>query len=551
MLPFENQGPAEQEYFVDGLSDAVNGKLAGLAGVSVIDRRSTQQYKKTTKPVKQIGTELGVQYVLGGVVRWARHASGGWRAQVMPTLVNASDATIKWAGDPLVVSSDDPFSAQTEIATKVANALQLALGADDRRELAERPTQSTEAYDAYLRGKSILDALNRSAESVRSIDQSISELQRAVALDPDFAQAWAVLAFASYRRAGAVPGDTLSLNRTLRAARRAESLDPRDPMVVSVRSGMAYFSGDRPRARMIISDAIKSGIASPELFIEYAHDLWDVNQRDSGRAVMASALKLNPRFPPVVAAAADMATLDRDWVRVAEHGRTLISIDPTDERGWRLLASVGRSTGDSLAIRRAIDEAFRYIPAPSNMLLSFMVYAGGDMGLRFAGMTPDQLRIEALSDSISTYYDNKADLFVVRGEPQRARVYYDSIIGKMEGRSLSGPGESYLRIYLAYAYSATGRHADAARELARVKAVAIAAGEVNEKGVPEIDRRIVAGILANAGQSEAAVRELRVLLNESDWTRRGLAVVSKLRSLRGTPAFEAFLREKEQVTRAR
>ena len=85
VLPFENQGPAEQEYFVDGLSDAVNGKLAGLAGVSVIDRRSTQQYKKTTKPVKQIGTELGVQYVLGGVVRWARNSAGGWRAQVLPT----------------------------------------------------------------------------------------------------------------------------------------------------------------------------------------------------------------------------------------------------------------------------------------------------------------------------------------------------------------------------------------------------------------------------------------------------------------------------------
>ena len=97
VLPFENQGPAEQEYFVDGLSDAVNGKLASLAGVSVIDRRSTQQYKKTLKPVKQIGAELSVQYVLGGVVRWARNASGGWRAQVIPTLVNASDATTKWA----------------------------------------------------------------------------------------------------------------------------------------------------------------------------------------------------------------------------------------------------------------------------------------------------------------------------------------------------------------------------------------------------------------------------------------------------------------------
>ena len=551
VLPFENQGPAEQEYFVDGLSDAVNGKLAGLAGVSVIDRRSTQQYKKTTKPVKQIGTELGVQYVLGGVVRWARNSAGGWRAQVIPTLVNASDATTKWAGDPLIVSSDDPFSAQTEIATKVANALQLALGADDRRELAERPTQNTEAYDAYLRGKSIRDALDRSSMSVRGIDQSISELQRAVSLDPNFAQAWALLAMVSYGRAETVPGDTVSMNRAYVAARRAESLNPRDPLVVEVRSGMAYATGDRARSRKITNDAIRSGIVNHEILLTHAWDLRDLNQGDSSRAVMERVLKLNPRFPRVIEAAAEMANQDRDWARVAEYARTLISIDPTDERGWATLANVGRNTGDSLAIRRVIDEAFRYIPAPSNMLLTFIVYAGGDMGLRFAGMTPEQLRIEALADSIGTYYDNKADLFGARGEPARARIYYDSIIGKLEGRSLSGPGESNLRIYLAHAYSATGRHADAARELARVKAVAMAAGEVNEDGTPEVDRRIVAGILANAGQSEAAVRELRVLLNESAWTRRGLAAVSKLRALRGTPSFEAFLKEKEQVTRAR
>ena len=545
VLPFENQGPAEQEYFVDGLSDAVNGKLAGLAGVSVIDRRSTQQYKKTTKPVKQIGTELGVQYVLGGVVRWARNAAGGWRAQVMPTLVDASDATTKWAGDPLIVSSDDPFSAQTEIASRVANALQLALGADDRRELAERPTQNTDAYDAYLRGKSIFEGIGRTSTSVRNIDQSISEFERAVSLDPKFAQAWAMLTFANYRRAENVPGDTVSMGRTRQAAERAIALDSRDPMIVDVRSGMAYFDGDRPRARKIISDAIRSGIVNPELLVTYAWDLRDLKQIDSSRAVMERALTLNPRFPPVIEAAADMARLNRDWAETEMHSRTLISIDPTDERGWNMLAQIGRNRGDTIAIRRVIDEAFRYIPAPSNLLLVHMVYAGGDMGLRFERMTPDQLRIETLDDSIRTYYDNKADLFVARGEPRRARIYYDSIIGKLERRRLSGPREPHLRTFLAYAYSAVGRAADAERELERARAAAKASNQVNEDGTPDLDHRVVAGILANNGQPDAAVRELRLLMAEGGWTRQGLAIVSKLRALRGTPAFEAFLREKE------
>jgi len=545
VLPFENQGPADQEYFVDGLSDAVNGKLAGLAGVSVIDRRSTLQYKKTTKPVKQIGSELGVEYVLGGVVRWARVASGGWRAQVMPTLVNTSNSTTKWAGEPVVVSSDDPFTAQTEIATKVASALQLALGTEDRRELASRPTRNMAAYDAYLRGKSMLEAGYRSSTSVRGLDQAISEFQRAVLLDNEFAQAWAMLAIARYNRAEAVPDDTASMSKVRYAAQRAAALDPNDPAVVDVRSGMAFFSGDRVRARKIISEAVARGIVSPELLIRYAWDLRALKQEDSARAVMDRVLKLNPRHAPVLEEAANMGLQDKDWSRAGRHARSLIALDPTDERGWSRLVQIGRLRGDTAAIRQGIAEAFRYIPAPSNLLLSFMVYAGGEMGLRFTRMTPDQLRIETLEDSIAYYYDNKADLFVGRSEPERARVYYDSIIAKLEGRRLSGPGEPFLRLYLAHSYSVIGRSTDAQRELERMKAVAVALHQVNEDGSPDLDRRVVAGILANTGQTGEAVRELRRLVANSAWTRSGLAQVSKLKALRGNPVFEAFLREKE------
>ncbi|MGI9043378.1 MAG: protein kinase domain-containing protein, partial [Gemmatimonadaceae bacterium] len=193
VLPFENQGPAEQDYFVDGLTDAINGKLAAVSGISVIDRRSTEAYRKTTKPVKQIGNELGVEYVVGGVVRWARNGSG-WRAQVMPTLVNTRDATTRWAGEPLVVSSADPFTAQTEIATSVASALRLALGTKEKRGLEQRPTENAQAYDAFLRGKATFDRVFRTSTSVRDLDQAIAEFQRAVSLDEKFAQGWAMLA---------------------------------------------------------------------------------------------------------------------------------------------------------------------------------------------------------------------------------------------------------------------------------------------------------------------------------------------------------------------
>lgn len=129
----------------------------------------------------------------------------------MPTLVDTRNSTTKWAGEPLVVSSADPFSAQTEIAEKVVGALQLALKADEKKDLAERPTDNPQAYDAYLRGKATLDAVFRTSVSIRDVDQAIAELQRATTLDPKFAKAWALLAGARFGRAVEVPGDTVSM----------------------------------------------------------------------------------------------------------------------------------------------------------------------------------------------------------------------------------------------------------------------------------------------------------------------------------------------------
>ncbi|MEO5904206.1 MAG: protein kinase, partial [Gemmatimonadaceae bacterium] len=544
VLPFENQGPAEQDYFVDGLTDAVNGKLAGLSGISVIDRRSSSLYKKTRKPVKQIGTELGVQYVLGGVVRWAKTDSA-WRAQVMPTLVRTSDATTRWAGDPMIVSSKDPFSAQTEIATKVAGALRIALGSDEVRQLAEKPTENIAAYDAYLRGKAIFDATVKTSLSVRDIDQAISEFKRAVSLDPKFAQGWAQLTYASYKRAEAVPGDSASFRVAMESAKRAASLDPDDPTVIDITSGIAFMQGHRDEAIKLVTDAVQGGLTSPELFVTHAYDMIDAGNLDSAKTMMARALQLNPRFAPTLLASADLAAKLKDWAGARRSARALIALDPTDERGWSELAGMARRQGDTLGIRKTLEEAFKYIPSPSNLLLVSMVYAGGEMGSRFVRMSPDQLRIETLEDSVRTYYDNKADFYLALGDAGRTRIYHDSIISQLEGRNLSGPGEPYLRLFLANAYAFAGKLPEAQRELDRARAATKAINLVAADGTLRMDHRVVAAVLARIGRQDEAIRELRSQVKNESWTRQGLAREPKLLGLRGNKAFEDFLKEQQ------
>ena len=550
VLPFENQGPAEQDYFVDGLTDAVNGKLAGVSGISVIDRRSTAPYRKTTKPVKQIGSELGVQYVLGAVVRWAK-GEAGWRAQVMPTLVDTRNATTRWAGDPLVVSSADPFSAQTEIAQKVVDALQLALESDEQRDLAARPTDNPQAYDAYLRGKALFDAVWRTSVSVRDIDQATAEFQRAVTLDPEFAKAWAMLSAARFNRSIEVPGDTASRRLALDAARRAEQLDADDPYVVSVRSGVAFMQGEPVRGRKIVSDAVKKGVFDADLLVSYAFDMVDAASgadsaavADSARKVVERAIRISPRDARMHGAASNLAAQRRDWVAWEKHARDAIALDPTDERGWAELAQKARSRGDTVAVRKAINEALKYIPSPSNLLLVQMVYSGNELGARFIGMSPEQLRIETLYDSISTYYDNKADFFLRAGDLPKAKVYLDSIITQVDGRFISGVTEPHLRLYLANAFAQTSRPREAARELERARASARSTAQLRKDGAPDLNPRIVAAVLGALGRHDEAVRELRVLMASDSWTRAGIAREPKMRTLRGNATYEAFLREK-------
>jgi TolB-like protein len=117
VLPFENLGSSEDEYFADGMTEEITSRLAVVSGLRVISRSSAMQYKEDRPPLKQIGEELGVDYVLEGAVRWAR-ADGGSRVRITPQLVRVADDSYLWASsyDRVI---EDVFAIQAEIATEV------------------------------------------------------------------------------------------------------------------------------------------------------------------------------------------------------------------------------------------------------------------------------------------------------------------------------------------------------------------------------------------------------------------------------------------------
>src|SRR6185369_6799485 len=194
VLPFENLGDSADAYFADGMTDEVRGKLSHVAGLAVIARTSSNEYRKTTKLPQQVARELGADYLLTATVRWEKVAGGPSRVRVSPELIRVEPGaapTTKWQ-QGFDASLTDVFQVQADIAMKVASALNAALGDSARHDLAAKPTANLAAYDAYLKGEAASQAM--AVGDPASLRRAIGFYEQAVALDSAFVPAWAQLA---------------------------------------------------------------------------------------------------------------------------------------------------------------------------------------------------------------------------------------------------------------------------------------------------------------------------------------------------------------------
>jgi serine/threonine-protein kinase len=188
VLPFENLGSTEDEYFADGITDAITARLAVIHGLGVISRQSAIQYKKREKDTRQIAKELRVDYILEGTVQRERPSDPTSRVRIIPQLIKASEDTHVWA-QTYDNDMSKVFQVQSDLAEQVAQALDITLLEPERRALRTRPTENMEAYDYYLRGNEYNSRSH--LESDKRI--ALGMYEKAVELDPTFALAYAWL----------------------------------------------------------------------------------------------------------------------------------------------------------------------------------------------------------------------------------------------------------------------------------------------------------------------------------------------------------------------
>src|SRR3989454_11641518 len=317
VLPFQNLGRPDDDYFADGITEELTARLGSLQELGVIARTTAVQYKSTAKTIRQIGQELGVDYALEGTVRWERVAGGSSRVRVSPQLIRVSDATHLWAHvyDEVLAGV---FDVQSGIAQQVVTALDVTLGEGERQTLEAKPTANLAAYDAFLRGN---EYYNRGYEE-SSWRIAVGMYQEAIKLDPRFAQAYAQLSI--------------------------------------VHSGLFWFYFDRTEARVAEASRaaqqalqLQPDLAAAHLALGYYH-YWGHLDYDRALQQFALVQAREPNNSDVLSAMAFVQRRQGKWAAALANLTKAIELDPRSK-------TLAFEVGLTCYLIRRYPEAERYL----------------------------------------------------------------------------------------------------------------------------------------------------------------------------------------------
>ncbi|HMD31606.1 MAG TPA: tetratricopeptide repeat protein, partial [Candidatus Acidoferrales bacterium] len=218
VLPFRNlSGDPQNDYFSDGTTEEIITKLSKIKNLQVAPRMAVARYKGAQQDLKEIGKELGVRYILEGSVRKAEN-----RVRITAQLMDTTSGFNLWAED-FDRDMKDVFAVQEETALKIADALNLRLTPQEEHAVRRRYTQDVQAYDAYLRGRSLQAQF---IDVPAKLDMARKEFESALERDPNYAPALAGLAWVDGQYYRNIESDPARLERAAKYAERARAIDP-------------------------------------------------------------------------------------------------------------------------------------------------------------------------------------------------------------------------------------------------------------------------------------------------------------------------------------
>ena len=309
VLPFANMsGDAEQEYFSDGISEDIITDLSKVSALHVVSRNTAFTFKGKPMDVRQIAAQLNISHVLEGSVRKA-----GGRVRITAQLIDGSNDSHVWA-ERYDRDLNDIFALQDEISHAIVDALKVKLLPEEKRAIEKHGTENVDAYNIYLMARQAratgFEGDNRRSEVI------VRLCRRATEIDPNYADAWALMALVEMLLHSTIARDS---DGGLAAAERALSLNP----------------------ELAEAHAVKARILSEE------------ERHDEASKEIAIALSLDPESHEVNKCAAVLRFRQQQLEEAIRYFEKAVALEEMDFASAGLLITCYTALGDRAATKRA------------------------------------------------------------------------------------------------------------------------------------------------------------------------------------------------------
>jgi len=498
VLPFDNYSTAaEDQYFSDGMTEVIIANLAKVKDLKVISRTSVMEYKNTTKKLKEIAKELGVAHILEGSIQ---RANG--RVRVVGQLIDANTDEHIWA-ETYDKKESDIFELQSDVAIEIANALKTELTDEVKARISEKLTESTIAYEYYLKGNMYESA----GHSKENLFAAISEYERAVAIDPDFAEAHAQIgkmhAHVKWYRYDL--SDT-RLEMSKQSIDRSMNLKPNNS-IVRIARGTYYYHGFRDYGKAL-ADYIKARELAPgNISAIYRIGLIYRRLGDYDKAIeqMEQAIGLDPR------SALMLQNLAGSYVAIRQYDQVESIVKKTDDLGSIMtkinygIRSEYLASGDALRAKNTLYQIDNENSERRKLYYNFILKDYDEIN-RILDITTKEFFTNVQLYIPKSYYSGMASSGL--GRKSDSQKYFNETISHLKNKINDYPDDPRFYSTLGLTYARLGENKDAID--AGLKAVGILPIS-NDAMFGTIYEKVLAEIYSIIGENNKALEKIEYL----------------------------------------
>ena len=337
VLPLANvSGDPEEQYFADGMTEALIARFGTITALRVISRTSVMRFRQTTKPLGEIAKELGVDAVVEGTVQKSKD-----RVRVTASLLLARSDRQLWS-ETYDADLGDVFALQDDVARAIADRISITVTEQERRSLSRQRPVNAEAYELYLRG-----CYHYHKWQPEEFKKAIGYFEEATQVDPNLAVAYVGLAnsYGWLWIAGLLPLDE-GLPQYRAALGRALQIDDMLPEAHYALAASAYFySWDWAEAEKEFKRALELNPSLEEARFEYAWFLSSMGRHAEAVVEARRAVRLDPLSVPANLALGSVYYLARLDDQALVQWRQTIELEPYDPRAYGFLAGAYEQLG--------------------------------------------------------------------------------------------------------------------------------------------------------------------------------------------------------------